>query len=138
MDSHVKRRRKNPGCKRNRKNVFRFSQFTKPGFQKIATSERKSFDIKSGVNLMKPYKGLISDLNKKFQKVNILNYLPELWGRSREAYFPIGLYSIDLKIVIFPCERDFYFFEVIRLVIFVEPFNSSQKARIHTYRNSKS
>ena len=47
-------------------------------------------------------------------------------------------YSIDLKIVAFPCERDFYFFEIIRLVIFVEPFNSSQKARIHTFSSSKS
>ena len=47
-------------------------------------------------------------------------------------------YIIDLKIVSFPCERDFYFFGVIRLVIFVEPFNSSQKARIHTFSSSKS
>ena len=48
------------------------------------------------------------------------------------------MYSIDLKIVSFPCERDFYFFEIIRLVIFVEPFNSSQKARIHTFSSSES
>ena len=44
-------------------------------------------------------------------------------------------YSIDLKIVAFPWERDFYFFEIIRLVIFVEPFNSSQKARNHRFSN---
>ena len=48
------------------------------------------------------------------------------------------MYSIDLKIVIFPCARDFCFFEIIGLVIFFEPSYLSQKARIHTYSSSKS
>ena len=69
----------------------------------------------------------------------------EVYRNSTERYHnrhdrskSISLYSIDLKIVAFPCERDFHFFEIIRLVIFVEPFNSSQKARIHTFSSSKS
>ena len=35
--------------------------------------------------------------------------------QSGSNFIILQMYSIDHKIAIFPCERDFYFFEIIRL-----------------------
>ena len=115
--------------------IYRFLGFeTVPQMNLASLDDIGFLELSSTANI-------ITIIKNKFNAASlypktIINYF--WWDNLSSNHVFESIYSIDLKIVIFPCERAFYFFRIIGLVIFVEPSNSSQKARIHTFSSSKS
>ena len=71
----------------------------------LATPQIKALQQNNDAHRFNPASPIIEAVSKNSQKFSrLFRYILE---------DEISTYSIDLKIVIFPCERDFYFFEII-------------------------